>query len=488
MADQMNPHPWRQALQPDRLPIFRHTREALGKLLPRRERISSHEVAQVVLADPLACLLLLHDLNKRVMERYGSEVLSVGQALQMRGLPGYLDGVQKLPVLEDTLEGPDAGPAQRALQALTRQAQHAAWQARDFAVVHADLRAEEVEVAALLAHAPACLLWLRAPDLARRLQRLSQERDRDQAMQEVLGTSRQDFLKQVLTDWSIPPTTLELLAEREKPGPRQTITQAALRITERSAQGWWHEDLQEDYAALAEVVRLPLEQVANNIRNNALRAARQGCWLSAPPAAAWLTMLPGAWPGQAPEQDNAPLEPAQSAQLSPAPDKQVLHKALQGIEQHLDASLDLHQMCTIILKGLHSGLGLSRILFAMRTPDGEKIRSRFTLGIRADDPLRQFEFPLASGDLFGQLMGRMQALWVRPNNRERLLPLVRPELRQAIGPGDFFAMSLHSSAGPIGFIYADRDQATCALDPQTFSDFKTLCIQAAKGLGRLRST
>lgn len=486
MADQISPHPWRQALQPGKLPIFRHTREVLGKLLPRRERISSHEVAQVVLADPLACLLLLHDLNKRVMERYGSEVLSVGQALQMQGLPGYLDAVQRLPVLEDALEGPDAAPVQQALQALTRQAQHAAWQARDFAVLHADLRAEEVEVAALLAHAPACLLWLRAPDLARRLQRLSQEIDREQAMREVLGTSHQDFLQQVLSDWSIPPTTLELLAEREKPGPRQTITQAALRIAQRSTQGWWHEDLQEDYAALAEVVRLPLEQVASNIRNNALRAARQGCWLSAPPAAAWLAMLPGDWPVQAPDPDNPSLEPVRNTEPCPAPDKQVLRKALQGIEQHLDASLDLHQMCTIILKGLHSGLGLSRILFAMRTPDGEMIRSRFTLGIRPDDPLRRFEFPLAGSDLFGQLMGRMQALWMRTDNRERLWPLVRPELRQAIGPGDFFAMSLHASDGPIGFIYADRGQATCTLDPQTFTDFKTLCVQAAKGLGRLR--
>ena len=167
------------------------------------------------------------------------------------------------------------------------------------------------------------------------------------------------------------------------------------------------------------------------------------------------------------------------------PDKRVLREALQGIEGHLDGTLNLNQMSAIILKGLHTGLGLSRILFAMATPDGLQMKSRFTLGIPVEDPLRHFAFRLDARDLFGQLMGKMQGLWMNESNRERLWPMIQPALQEMIGSGGFYAMSLHSSGKPVGFIYADRGHGECNLDPHTYTDFKMLCLQAARGLGKL---
>lgn len=168
------------------------------------------------------------------------------------------------------------------------------------------------------------------------------------------------------------------------------------------------------------------------------------------------------------------------------PDKQILREALQGIEGHLDGSLNLNQMSAIILKGLHTGLGLSRILFAMVTPDGLKVKSRFTLGIHAEDPLRHFEFSLGGKDLFCQLMGKMQGVWVNETNREKLWPMVSPALQQVIGTGDFYAMSLQVENKPFGLIYADRGHGYCGLDPLTYTDFKMLCLQAARGLGKVK--
>ena len=167
------------------------------------------------------------------------------------------------------------------------------------------------------------------------------------------------------------------------------------------------------------------------------------------------------------------------------PDKRVLREALQGIEGHLDGTLNLNQMSAIILKGLHTGLGLSRILFAMATPDGLQMKSRFTLGIPVEDPLRHFAFRLDARDLFGQLMGKMQGLWMNESNRERLWPMIQPALQEMIGSGGFYAMSLHSSGKPVGFIYADRGHGECNLDPHTYTDFKMLCLQAARGLGKV---
>lgn len=168
------------------------------------------------------------------------------------------------------------------------------------------------------------------------------------------------------------------------------------------------------------------------------------------------------------------------------PDKQVFRDALKGIESHLDGSYNLNQMSAVILKGLHTGLGLTRILFAMLTPDGERVKSRFSLGIAVDDPLRHFEFRLDGKDLFAQLMGKMQGVWINEGNRERLWPMVDPRLRKLLGTGDFFAMSLFNGSKPLGLIYADRGHGECSLDPLTYTDFKMLCLQAARGLGKVR--
>jgi hypothetical protein len=490
---------WREKLRPGDIPIFRHTQAQLRALSPRRDEIGARDMATVLLADPLATLHILHTLNKRVMERYGTEVLTVEHALMMQGLGVYLDAARHLPVLEDTPAGKDV-KCLAALQALTRRAQHAAWQARDFAVLHADIRAEEVEVAALLAYAPEYLLWLRAPDTAKALRRERRRMPAQEAEQQVLGLSMKALRLAVLEDWSIPPTTLDLLDDKNAGRARQVILAACLDMADRSERGWWDEGLLADYAALSGVENTPLEVVIANAHANAARVARHGDWLPQPPAAAWGPMIPGPWP---PEADEEEIQPTQTTQttvspppaaaqaeedhaICPMPDKQVLREALQGIEGHLDGSLTLNQMFAIILKGLHTGLGLSRILFAMVTPDGLKVKARFTLGVKAEDPLRHFEFPLAGKDLFCQLMGKMQGVWVNEGNREKLWPMISPALQKVIGTGDFYAMSLHVDNKPIGLIYADRGHGQCGLDPLTYTDFKMLCLQAARGLGKVR--
>jgi hypothetical protein len=38
----------------------------------------------------------------------------------------------------------------------------------------------------------------------------------------------------------------------------------------------------------------------------------------------------------------------------------------------------------------------------------------------------------------------------------------------------------------LGLIYADRGHSEFELDAKTYSDFKLLCVEAAKGLSRIK--
>ena len=489
---------WLARLQPGGIPTFRRTQEALARLAPRREALTAREIALEILMDPFATLQVIHTISEK-MQRYGTEVTTVEHALMMQGIGIFLDASVGLPVLEETAAGRDP-KALAALHGLARRAQHAAWQARDFAVLHSDIHAEEVQVAALLHTIPEMLLWLRAPEAARELNRLRRKATSAQEAElAVLGMPLQSFRMQLLEAWSIPELTRDLLDEKYAERSRQTILHACLGIAEHSERGWWDEALMEHFLALASAENTPVELVIATVHGNAARAARSCDWLPAPAAAAWGPMIPGPWPVEDDDEEvstkgktEVPVQPAPAETadhvVCPMPDKAIFRESLKGIEAHLDGSLTLNQMSAVILKGLHTGLGLSRILFAMVTPDGEQVKSRFSLGIPPEDPLRHFEFAMSGKDLFGQLMGKMQGVWINEGNRERLWPMVDPKLQKLIGAGDFYVMSLFSGSKPMGLIYADRGHGECGLDPLSYTDFKMLCLQAARGLGKVKAS
>ena len=492
---------WLERLSPGVVPVFAHTREMLVEQRRRTDSITAREVAQTVLADPFASLTLLHEANQSA-SRLGGEINTVESALMMLGLDRYLSQASTLPTLDETPIGHDP-KRMAALHRLLRHSHHTSWQARDFAVLHSDVRAEEIQVAALLYAIPEFLLCLRASAEALRMQRLKRRLEAAEAEAQALSGITLDQLRLPLLEaWDIPEPSRDLLDPRYADKPRQSILNACIEITELAQYGWWDEHLLAPCQRLAEVVNIPLETVIATVHANSMRAERAANWINAAGAGVWIPMLPGPWPAEPDDEEAAaPLQAEPAApraeeaaaaaeeaahETCPMPDKQVLREALQGIEGHLDGSLNLNQMSAIILKGLHTGLGLSRILFALVTPDGKAVKSHFTRGIPAEDPLRHFAFDLETRDLFGQLMGKMQGVWVNDSNRAKLWPMVRPALQAMIGVGDFYAMSLHVNNQPVGMIYADRGHGDCGLDPFSYTDFKMLCLQAARGLGKLK--
>lgn len=486
--------PWLDKLGPREVPVFRRTARLIAELAEQGEKAQLKEVAGAILADPLMTLRILHDANARVSKRLGSEIATVEHALMRLGLNVFFEKYKNIPTVEDALSAQPK--ALKAAYELLQRSYHASWQARDFAVLHLDIRAEEVEIAALLTGVTELLLCLADPAAAIKLRRARRKLKPVMAEVEVLGDSMESLQQAVLTAWHMPEELREMMQSAQEMRPRQIMVQSALKIERIAEQGWWHKELAAIYGVVAELLgRLP-HQVASSVHGNAMHAARAGAWIPAMAVARWLPMLPGEWPHE-PEEDEeeqaaaaakpaASKEPSANTPACPVPNKRIFEESLKAIESHLDGTLTLTQMSAQILRGLHSGLGLSRILFAKMTPDAKRVKSRFTLGVAAEDPLRHFEFKLANKDMFGQLMSRMQGVWLNSSNRNRMWPMVHPNLQQIIGEGDFYAMSLFAGNKPIGMIYADRGHGVCDLDPATYTDFKILCLQAARGLAKAK--
>ena len=223
------------------------------------------------------------------------------------------------------------------------------------------------------------------------------------------------------------------------------------------------------------------------MHQTAVAAARHWEWYGVTPAAAWLPMLPGAWEEEQaiPVAESSGEEAESEASVCLMPDRAGLRSVMDEINAHLDGSLDLNEMMSLILRGMHEGIGLNRILFMLLTRDHAHLKTKYAHGAPPGSPLQQLEVSLRIPNLFSRLLEKMQGVWFSAANAKTLAPLIPPEVHQVIGEGEFFAMSLFVHGKPVGMFYADRKHGECSLDEHSYMEFKKLCVRAADGLAHL---
>jgi hypothetical protein len=235
---------------------------------------------------------------------------------------------------------------------------------------------------------------------------------------------------------------------------------------------------------IAGMLHMHLDEVVNMVHHNAVVEARHWDWYGVPPAAALLPMLPGDWPAEPGEVEEA-RQPEEDPAVGLRPQPDVLNQIMAKIAAHLDGTLHLHEMMALVLKGMREGIGLNRVVFALMTADRTALKAKYVAGAEMGSPLRQFQIDMTTQHLFSRLMEKVQGVWLSKSNRNTLEPMIPFGIRQLVGHGDFFAMSVFLHGKPIGLFYADSQHDGGALDEQRYLEFKQLCLRAAQGLAHL---
>ena len=471
---------WVEDLRAKDLPVLSRTAAALASLPPRANSLTAAEIAKVVYRDPLMTLKVLTVVNGMRRGRITSDITTVEHAVMMFGINPFFARFQRLATVEEGL-GQDGATFVELIKVIAR-ARHAAHLAWDWAVLRQDVRADEVYIAASLQHMGEMALWCFAPEQglrARRLMRLNGT-DMPTTFREVMGFDLGEFQMALGRAWNLPETYLDFMDPQNASRSRVLEATLAASIAGRAETGWYGEGLLKDMEAVATLLHMGEGETVARIHQQSVLAAREWEWNEVPPAAAWLPMLPGPWPAE-PEEGEPP---ARSVCLAPHPE--VERAMVKEIDAHMDGTLDLHELMTLVLKGMHEGLGLERVLFALLAADLAKVKAKYVLGAERDSPLRRFEFGMnPPSHLFARLMDKMQGVWFRAANREQLEPLLPPSIRGMIGEGEFYAMSVHVHDKPVGLFYGDRRHGACELDTHSYEEFKSLCLKAAQGLAHL---
>lgn len=473
---------WVSEIRLEDLPVLRRTALAISYLAKNSENISASDITDIVLHDPLMTLKVIGGANSRSHGRFSAEITTVHSAVIMLGVPPFFRYFATLPSIEDTIA---EGSKERAglLNTLIR-AHHAAWQSRDLAILRADLKAEEVYIGALLHDMGEMVLWCVAPDsMLKILRTVRRDRlSREEAERNLLGFTLWEFQLALAAAWKLPDMLLGFMDNKNAANPRSLIAIIGAALARHAANGWYSPKLLADYEVIAGQFNFSTDEVIQIVHHNAIVEGRHWDAFHVPPAAAWLPMLSGDWPEEPDENEENAQEP--QACLMPHPAE--LRRVMEEIGAHLDGSLNLHDMISLVLDGMHQGIGLNRVVFALLTTDRATVKAKYVLGAVEDSPLRNFQFETKAPHLFSRLLEKTQSVWVNASNQANFEALMPDELCQMIGGNEgFFAMSIFIHDKPVGLIYADRRHGSCELDEHSYVEFKRLCLRAAQGLAHL---
>ncbi|GAO35745.1 hypothetical protein SCT_1136 [Sulfuricella sp. T08] len=475
---------WVDELKSWDMPVLQRSVRELGKLAGKVEQITAGKIADVVLHDPLLTLKVLRLVNGMSRSRLSNEITTVEHAVMMLGVGPFFNRLSNLKAVEESLQTFD-GALPRLMQVMSR-AHHAAWQARDWANSRADMKSEEVYIGALLYDMGEILLWSYAPEQALQIRKLVQRNKISlaQAQKEILGFDARELQLAIAESWRLPELMQAFMHCGNTVQPRILGVTLAASVARLAETGWHDPALLANYEVIAEMLHMHLDEVVHTVHRNAVAEARHWDWYGVPPAAAFLPMLPGDWPAEPGEaEETRQLREESEVRLTPHPD--VLSQIMAEIAAHLDGTLDLHDMMALVLKGMHEGIGLNRVVFALMTADRSALKAKYVVGAEPGSPLRQFQIDMTTRHLFSRLMEKVQGIWLSASNRNTLEPMIPFGIRQLLGHGEFFAMSVFLHDKPIGLFYADSMHDGGALDERRYLEFKQLCLRAAQGLAHL---
>jgi len=243
------------------LPVLRSTARALAALHEDPNRVDARSIAQVVTRDPLMTVKVLHYFQQRRSARQ-HDVIQVEQAVMMIGMEAFFANVRPEPLAEDMLRG--NVDALASLLRVVRRARRASRYAAEWAARLVDLRWEEVRIAALLHDLADLLMWCFAPEKMLAI-RAAQKRDptlrsRD-VQQQMLGFVMLDLQRALIREWALSELLLRLMDDTAAQQARVRNVVLAVNLARHSADGWDNAALPDDYAQIAELLRMRPEEM-----------------------------------------------------------------------------------------------------------------------------------------------------------------------------------------------------------------------------------
>ena len=248
------------------LPVLRHTKRQIEEAATNIDRVSSRQLSQIVLHDPLMAVKVLSYIQPCRGKSLRSEITTIGGAIMMLGIEPFFNNFSELVTVEDRL----ADIPQALLGALRtiRRSQRAAHWAYDWALWRRDINIEEVAMATLLHDLSEIMGWCFFPKLALEAQtrHLANPSLRSSATQkEIFGVTTKELQHALHIAWNLP-ALLDKLGDEESTDQRRVSNVVlAINLARHAANGWNDAALPDDFKAIGELLNLSPESVRQRV-------------------------------------------------------------------------------------------------------------------------------------------------------------------------------------------------------------------------------
>ena len=469
---------WLKKLGDKPIPILTHTIKDLAEAC-KSESSTVNEIVAIVERDPGLTVQLLRTCSQNAHGSLQADVNSVQQALMMLGTQTVSNIASTLPTVEKDL--PEKARTQ-VLFTFTR-AYFAGLQAFDWAVQRRDMTPDEVFASAQLHFLGEMIISIFAPEKLREIYHMRTEEHvvSEEAQYIILGFTLDQLSLEIAQRWHLPNLVSEALHPENARFPRAYGVMLAVQLARYATTSWTDPMTMQLMADAAEWQgEENIDSIIANCHSTAAAAARGSAYYGVKPAAIQLVQLPAAEKLQTNASETMPE--ATGICLSPQLD---LIKA----QLHLlnDTKTNTQQdIVATTMKALHDGIGLNRVVFAILDAENNCLLAHAVAGAENDPNFNRFHLSLKRPHLFYHLMEKVQGIWINDKNRDKFWPLVPKEFQRMIMLNSFLAMSIFVNDKPVGLVYADRHTKDCTLDSHSYQYFKTVCLQFAKSLARVK--
>jgi HD-like signal output (HDOD) protein len=449
------------------MPVFGRTVQEV-RTVTEDELASSGRLSHVILQDAALTAKVLKLANSVLFNPGRQHVSTVSRAIVVLGFDLVGQIVLSIQLVDALLA---SGVRDRVIGEMAR-CFHAAVQARTAAVAKGSRVPEEVFIATLLGQVGEMAFWCfggkQAAALDEAMREQPDEKPEDLQM-DILGFRLRHLTAALAKEWQLGPLVIAAAEGHPHPSTDEQAINHGYRLAKAVENGWASPEAHEAVAQYAEFTGRSIQETTDELVSNASEAARVAAHFGAP-AAARLIPMPA-------ESSKVDIDAAVAEVDDPAPDPMLQLKILRDLSMLLSAKPSLNEVLQLVLEGIYRGLGMSRAVFALQSPDRTRVAGKVGLGRDADKLSAKFSFALDGrpGEIINVLFSRATPFWLRGSPPQG----VRTDRLNAVtGHDEGMLAPIVAGGRVIGLFYADRVAANPP-DEETWQGFLHFAQQAS---------
>lgn len=442
------------------MPLFSQTVKNILDVSNKEDSPLS-DLSLVVLKDPSLTAKVLMIANCALYSRDSRKTTTISRAVLQLGYKV----VRSICITSLLIEKLSTGPRkERVIEEMVKSF-HAAIQARSLAISRGDAAVEEIFIATLLYRIGHIAFWSSEGSgvelLSEALEKRPEEPPR-QVEKDILGFSLQELSYGLAREWGLGDL-LEATLSVHSQTKRTANVLLGHALADGIASGWKSTKLEKAIGNTARFLNSSEEEVTELVKENTKVTIKtaQDYGLDAVSE-----LLP-------PESEPAQSSKAEVRSVGPEFDAMVQLEILSELNSLIkDPQFNLNLFMISLIEGISRGIGLTRVILTILSPDKKTVNARFGVGWE-QAAIEGFRIRLKASypNVFSEVIANKAPAWIN-GNRASMAPYITEEVKTQMGTQHFFTAPILVKGAVIGVICADCGKSHELLTARKFSCFE----------------